>query len=72
LQAIGFGGKTPQTGHGAYLTLKNISIGNLILAVAGLIPGYWVSFLFIDSWGRRPIQLMGFTILTIIFLIMGM
>ena len=29
------------------------------------ISGYWVSFLFIDSWGRKPIQLMGFIMLTI-------
>jgi PHS family inorganic phosphate transporter-like MFS transporter len=43
----------------------------LILSVAGLIPGYWVSFLFIDSWGRKPIQLMGFIMLTILFVIMG-
>jgi PHS family inorganic phosphate transporter-like MFS transporter len=38
--------------------LKNVSVGNIILSVAGLIPGYWVCFLFIDSWGRKPIQLM--------------
>jgi PHS family inorganic phosphate transporter-like MFS transporter len=43
----------------------------LILAAAGLIPGYWVTFLFVDSWGRKPIQLMGFIILTILFVIMG-
>ena len=43
----------------------------MILSVAGLIPGYWVSFLFIDSWGRKPIQLMGFTMLTILFCCMG-
>lgn len=51
--------------------MKNICIGNLILSAAGLIPGYWATFLFIDSWGRKPIQLMGFTMLTIIFCIMG-
>lgn len=26
---------------------------------------------FIDSWGRKPIQLMGFVLLTIIFVCMG-
>ena len=55
-----------------YQNLKAIAIGNLILSAAGLIPGYYVSFLLIDSWGRKPIQLMGFTILTILFIIMGM
>ncbi|KDQ19246.1 hypothetical protein BOTBODRAFT_27830 [Botryobasidium botryosum FD-172 SS1] len=74
LNAIGFGSPTggnisPQLKR--YDTLKNVSVGNLILSAAGLIPGYWVSFLFIDSWGRKPIQLMGFIMLTIIFVIMG-
>ncbi|KAF9257445.1 phosphate transporter [Marasmius fiardii PR-910] len=54
-----------------YQNLHDICVGNLILSAAGLIPGYWVCFMFIDFWGRRPIQLMGFTMLTIIFLIMG-
>ena len=43
----------------------------MILSVAGLIPGYWVAFLFIDTWGRKPIQLMGFIMLTILFCCMG-
>jgi len=68
LQAIGF----DTTGSkGVYETLLNNSIGNLILSVAGSVPGYWVSFYFIDSWGRKPIQLMGFTVLTVLFLVMG-
>ncbi|KAK4687221.1 MFS transporter, PHS family, inorganic phosphate transporter, partial [Tremellales sp. Uapishka_1] len=73
LKTIGFGsyskGTTPQTN--VYQTLYNVSVGNLILAVGGLIPGYWFSFALIDFWGRKPIQLMGFTLLTIIFICMG-
>jgi PHS family inorganic phosphate transporter-like MFS transporter len=71
LQAIGFG--TP-LGSGTtivYENLKNICVGNLILSVGGLIPGYYASFLLIDRWGRKPIQLMGFILLTIIFIVMG-
>ncbi|KAK0495364.1 phosphate transporter [Armillaria luteobubalina] len=71
LQAIGFGTPLTSGSRKVYENLKNISIGNLILSAAGLIPGYWVCFLFIDSWGRKPIQLMGFIMLTIIFVIMG-
>lgn len=73
IQAIGFGTPTGNlTGtHKVYQNLKNICIGNIIVTFAGLIPGYWVAFLFIDSWGRKPIQLMGFTILTILFCCMG-
>jgi PHS family inorganic phosphate transporter-like MFS transporter len=73
LTTIGFGGpfsKVPV--EAVYQNLKAIAIGNLILSAAGLIPGYYASFILIDSWGRKPIQLMGFTILTILFIIMGM
>ena len=35
------------------------------------MPGYWATFLFIDRWGRKPIQFMGFSVLTVLFLIMG-
>ncbi|KAG0144984.1 hypothetical protein CROQUDRAFT_94443 [Cronartium quercuum f. sp. fusiforme G11] len=72
LTAIGFG--TASTGSATeriYNTLINISVGNIILSVAGLIPGYWVSFFLIDLWGRKPIQIMGFSALTILFIIMG-
>ncbi|KAK0204661.1 phosphate transporter [Desarmillaria ectypa] len=71
LEAIGFGTPLTSGSQKVYDNLKNIAVGNLILSAAGLIPGYWVCFLFIDSWGRKPIQLMGFIMLTIIFVIMG-
>jgi PHS family inorganic phosphate transporter-like MFS transporter len=71
LTAIGFG-TSPQHGSlGVYQSLHNVCLGNVILAIAGLIPGYWASFFLIDSWGRKPIQLMGFTVLTVLFIIMG-
>ncbi|KAF7375040.1 Inorganic phosphate transporter [Mycena sanguinolenta] len=56
---------------GIYQSLHNVTVGNLIFSAAGLIPGYWVAFIFIDSWGRKPIQLMGFGALTLLFVIMG-
>lgn len=71
LQTIKFGGVPGKDALGVYQNLSNICIGNLILSVAGLIPGYWMTFLFVDSWGRKPIQLMGFIMLTILFIIMG-
>lgn len=39
--------------------------------MAGSIPGYWVTVATVDTIGRKPIQLMGFTMLTIIFVIIG-
>jgi MFS transporter, PHS family, inorganic phosphate transporter len=71
LQAIGFGTPPVKGIVGVYENLKNVCVGNLILAAAGLLPGYYASFLFIDSWGRKPIQLMGFCILTVLFATMG-
>ena len=74
LKNIGFGTPSKQgasDGMIVYTTLKNLSLGNLILSVAGLVPGYWVAFFLIDRWGRKPIQLMGFSVLTVLFLVMG-
>ena len=51
--------------------MHNLGIGNIILSAAGLIPGYWFSVAFIDTIGRKPIQIGGFAILTVIFCIIG-
>jgi PHS family inorganic phosphate transporter-like MFS transporter len=69
LTAIGWAGSsgTPAKDYDA---LYKICVGNIILTVAGLIPGYWATFLLIDKVGRKPIQFMGFGMLTIIFCIM--
>ncbi|KDR72689.1 hypothetical protein GALMADRAFT_228968 [Galerina marginata CBS 339.88] len=80
LQAISFGrpnsyddSKSSCSGltEGVFHSLLSSCFGNLIVSAAALVPGYWVSFLLIDSWGRKPIQLMGFIMLTILFMIMG-
>ena len=51
--------------------LYNSAAGNLILVCAGSLPGYWVSAATIDTVGRKPIQMGGFILLTIILCIMG-
>lgn len=66
LAAIGYSG-----GPNVYEIYRRTAIGNLILVCAGAIPGYWVSVALIDTVGRKPIQIMGFTILTILFVIIG-
>lgn len=58
--------------NNVYSSLIHSCLGNIILVVAGYIPGFGASFLLIDVWGRKPIQLMGFIIVTILFWIMGM
>ncbi|KAF0555068.1 phosphate transporter [Gigaspora margarita] len=67
LQAIGFG-----DGQTTYSTLWNLSVGNIIITVLGTIPGYWCTVILIDKWGRKKIQLMGFAVLTGLFLIWGL
>ncbi len=66
LAAIGWTG-----GHTMYEIFRRNAIGNLILVCAGAIPGYWVSVATIDTLGRKPIQIGGFSILTVLFIIIG-
>lgn len=40
--------------------LHDNTVGNLIITVAGFLPGYWASILTIEYIGRKPIQLIGF------------
>jgi PHS family inorganic phosphate transporter-like MFS transporter len=54
-----------------YQQLYKLAVGNIILTCAGAIPGYWFSVATIDTIGRRPVQMMGFVILTILFLVWG-
>ncbi|CAG8499570.1 16038_t:CDS:2 [Cetraspora pellucida] len=58
-------------GKDPYETLFKASVGNIIIALLGTVPGYWVTVFTIDFWGRRPIQLMGFAALTVLFIILG-
>jgi MFS transporter, PHS family, inorganic phosphate transporter len=66
LTAINYG-----TGPNVYVILYNLAAGNCILVCAGAIPGYWCTVATIDTIGRKPIQLGGFVILTILFIIWG-
>lgn len=66
LAAIGFSSKPT-----VYEKLYNNAAGNLILCCAGAIPGYWMTVFTVDTLGRKPIQLFGFIILTVLFCIIG-
>ena len=72
LSALGLG-SSPSTGtpRDVFNDLHDTTVCTLIVIASGLMPGYLAAFLFIDSWGRKPIQLMGFTVLSALFLIMG-
>ncbi|QEL61575.1 inorganic phosphate transporter PHO84 [Candidozyma auris] len=66
LEAIGYAAD-----KNIYKGFWNTAVGNLILVCAGSLPGYWVAAATVDTVGRKPIQLMGFVLLTIFFCILG-
>ncbi|OBZ83095.1 Repressible high-affinity phosphate permease [Choanephora cucurbitarum] len=66
LQNIGFAG-----GPDAYNAVFKACVGNLIINLLGSVPGYWITVFTVDKIGRKTIQIMGFTVLTIMFVILG-
>lgn len=66
LSAIGYSG-----GSNVYQILFNNAVGNVIIVCAGTVPGYWFTVAFVDTWGRKKIQIMGFVILIVLFCILG-
>ncbi|ORY63230.1 major facilitator superfamily domain-containing protein [Pseudomassariella vexata] len=68
LSVIGYSSSSANT---TYEFLYKTAVGNLIVVLAGAVPGYWVSVATIDTLGRKTIQLGGFIILTILFAVMG-
>ncbi|KAJ1882117.1 hypothetical protein H4R99_000838 [Coemansia sp. RSA 1722] len=67
--AIGFAGNllTDQPGH---FIIYNC-LGNIIINLLGSVPGYWITVFLIERMGRKKIQLMGFLVLAILYLILG-
>ncbi|KAH8681495.1 major facilitator superfamily domain-containing protein [Xylariales sp. PMI_506] len=68
---VGILGFSTKNATNAYQYLYNTALGNLIIILAGAVPGYWVSVATIDTIGRKTIQMGGFIILTILFIVMG-
>lgn len=66
LNAIGYSGK-----GSIYQKLHDTAVGNLILICGGSLPGYWFTVFTVDIIGRKPIQLFGFFILTVMFCLIG-
>lgn len=66
LQAIGFAdSSTP------YNDIWSRAVGNVIIALAGSLPGYVVTILLVDRWGRKKIQFIGFAMLVVCFTILA-
>lgn len=54
-----------------YQRLWNAARANIIVTAASLIPGFYLCFLFIDFWGRKRIQAMGFTAAAVLLIVLG-
>jgi len=67
LQIIGYGKATTKGNQKIYDDLWNRAVGTCLINLAGTVPGYWFTVYFVDKWGRKPIQYMGFTMLTLLF-----
>ncbi|PWN41311.1 putative PHO84-inorganic phosphate permease [Ceraceosorus guamensis] len=65
LQAIGF------TTGSTWSKLMKVATGNLIITVAGFLPGYFFTAALIEVVGRKPIQLLGFAMNALFFGILG-
>nr|CEG04215.1 unnamed protein product [Fusarium clavum] len=66
LHAVGYG-----SGNNLFDKLHNQAVGMIILTCAGSLPGYWMAILTVDTFGRKPLQVVGFLLLTILFCILG-
>lgn len=62
LTEIGF-----SKGRNEYHTLMKNAIGNLIIAVAGYVPGYFVTVGLVEVLGRKWIQIQGFLVTALLF-----
>ena len=67
LSLIGF-----TQGPTVYDRLFKVAVGNVIVTVAGYLPGYFLTVGCIEILGRKKIQMMGFTINAIMFLILAL
>lgn len=59
------------TGKTHYDVLMKNAIGNLIIAVAGYVPGYFFTIFFVEKLGRKWIQIQGFLIAGSMFAILA-
>ncbi|CAF0869862.1 unnamed protein product [Brachionus calyciflorus] len=68
IEAIGFSGNIETD---PWNCLFKDAIGNLIIALMGLVPGYWFTVFLVDKMGRKTIQIIGFVALTVLLLVLG-
>ncbi|KIP03886.1 hypothetical protein PHLGIDRAFT_121198 [Phlebiopsis gigantea 11061_1 CR5-6] len=73
LDTIGFGAPSSATTGtlAVHAHLHNLALGNLVLTLAGQLPGAYACVLAIDRVGRKPLQAGGFAVLAALLVAMG-
>ncbi|MHB8351202.1 MAG: MFS transporter [Thermoplasmata archaeon] len=52
-------------------TVRDLALGNVLIALIAAVPGYWAAVVLIDRVGRRPLQYLGFGIMAAAFLLLA-
>ena len=58
-------------GLGVLAYVRLLALGNVLIALVAAVPGYWVAVALIDRAGRRPLQLIGFAVMALAFLVLA-
>ena len=69
INAIGFSGNLIT--DPPYHVLTRNALGSLIINLLGSLPGYLLSIFLVEKIGRKSIQLLGFAMLTILYVVLG-
>ncbi|KAJ1643296.1 hypothetical protein LPJ64_004916 [Coemansia asiatica] len=69
IDAIGFAGDIKNDKPSKFI-IRNC-LGSIIINLLGSVPGYWISVFTIEKLGRKTIQLTGFAMLTILYVVLG-
>ncbi|KAJ2080823.1 hypothetical protein H4R24_002786 [Coemansia sp. RSA 988] len=69
IEAIGFAGNIRED-KPSHFIIRNC-LGSIIINILGSVPGYWITVFTIEKLGRKTIQLMGFGMLTILYIVLG-
>ena len=69
LSAIGFASDSNK--DSPWQTLWKLGLGSLIIALLGSLPGFYVTVFTVERLGRKTIQIIGFTMETILFIIVA-
>ncbi|KAJ1882129.1 hypothetical protein LPJ57_001157 [Coemansia sp. RSA 486] len=69
IDAIGFAGDMENDKPSRFI-IRNC-LGNIIINLLGSVPGYWIAVFTIEKLGRKTIQLTGFAMLTILYVVLG-